>query len=149
MLKSELEVKKTTYTEVKYIHPNNTHRRILGKFEGYSTGPDAVRVVFDNPDLRGGFTQVPNLVLCDPLLSGTAKLCYSLLLSYAWHNRECWPSQNLLAEHLCCTTRTTIKALKELQKHKLIAIERPRLGKPNIYHICKLSDGYLPKQYVD
>ena len=144
------EVKKTTYQEVNQVHANNRHIRILKGLDLYDTSSKTTgTIVFDDSNLRGGFAQVPNAVLYDPLLGANAKLCYTLLLSYAWQKDSCFPSQKTLARDMACTTRTIIKALQELQKFKLIRVERPGLGKPNIYHIRKLSDGYLPKQYVD
>ena len=41
-----------------------------------------------DPVALGGFTQVPNFILKDPLLSLGAKVAYSMFLSYAWHNDE-------------------------------------------------------------
>jgi len=132
-----------TYLEVNQMHTNNTQLIIQRKREIEGT------LVFDDENLRGGFAQVPNVVLYDLVLGANEKLCYILLLSFAWQKESCFPSQKLLAEKMCCTTRTAIKALKELQKHKLIRVERPGQGKPNIYHICKLNQGYLPKQFSD
>jgi len=140
-IKGELnkaEVTKTTIQELQILHPNNTHINNTKE-----------TIVFDDRNLRGGFAQVPNVVLYDPLLGASGKVCYVLLLSYAWQSERCFPSQKLLAENMSCTVRTTIRALKDLQKRKLIIIEKPGQGKPNIYHIRKLSDGYLPKQYID
>lgn len=148
-MKNEIEVTKTTHQEVTGFHTNNTHRVIHRDLEGYTTGRNAIRVVHDNPDLRGGFTQVPNIVLYDPLLKVNAKLCYIILLAYARQERECWPSQQLMAEQLGLSQRTAIRALKELQRKKLVRIERLGQGKHNIYHIKRLSDGYLPSQLVD
>ena len=147
---SEIEVKNKTYQEVNQFHPNNTQLRIHRESElEYTSRKASDTVVFDDKNLRSGFAQVPNVVLYDPLLGANAKLCYTLLLSYAWQKDSCFPSQKLLAQDMACTTRTVITTLKELQKHKLIRIERPGQGKPNIYHIKRLSDGYLPKQLHD
>lgn len=150
-MKSEIEVKKTTYQEVNNLHPNNTHRIIQSKTDVFddTSRETGDKVVFDDVNLRGGFAQIPNIVLYDPLLSQGAKLCYALLLSYAWQANSCFPSQKLLARDLVCTTRTAMKALKELQKHKLIRIERLGQGKHNVYHILKFNAGYLPVQFID
>lgn len=106
-------------------------------------------LIFDDLGLKRGFAQIPNVVLRDPRLSGNAKAVYGLLLSYAWQDGECFPGQCLLADNMGCTKRTIINTLKELQKYKLIAIKRVGQGNPNIYHIKKLTAGYLPKQFVD
>ena len=140
---------KTTYLEVNQVHTNNTHRRILKNSFTYDTSKKTESVIFDDANLRSGFAQVPNIVLYDPLLTPGSKLCYALLLSYAWQSGQCFPSQKTLARDMGCTPRTTIRALKELQKHKLIRIERLGQGKANVYHILTFSDGYLPKMHLD
>jgi len=137
MNKSEIEVKKTTVLEVQNLHTNNTQGKIQSKRHA--------TIVFDNPDLRHGFTQMPNPVLYDPLLGTNEKLCYILLLSYAWQAGSCFPSQRLLAQDMACSERTVISTLAKLRKCKLIRVERRGQGMPNVYHIRKLTDGYLPK----
>lgn len=139
--KSEIEVKKTTVLKVQELQTNNTQ----GIIQRNRTGT----IVFDNPDLRHGFTQIPNLVLYDPLLGANEKLCYVLLLSYAWQTGSCFPSQKLLAQDMACSERTVISTLAKLRKCKLISVERRGQGLANIYHIKKLNAGYLPKQTTD
>ncbi len=139
-MKSEIEVKKTTVLEVQDFHTNNTQGIIQRK---------QATIVFDNPDLKHGFTQIPNPVLYDPLLGSNEKLCYVLLLSYAWQFGSCFPSQRLLAQDMACSERTVISTLAKLRKCKLIRVERRGQGMPNVYHIRKLTDGYLPKSHID
>jgi hypothetical protein len=38
-----------------------------------------------------GFTQVPNFLLRSPRLNPGDKLCFAMVLSYAWHNDSCFP----------------------------------------------------------
>ena len=114
----------------------------------YLAGLGISTVVFDNPDLRYGFAQVPNVVLRDRRLSPIAFKLYVILLSYAWDKRHCFPGQTRLADDTGCDARTVIRALKELQKLKLIRIEQRGQGKSNSYHIRRLTESY-PKQMVD
>jgi len=107
------------------------------------------RLIIDDPNLRHGFTQVPNLVLKDPLLTCTARVLYILLLAYAWQDKECWPGHERLAKDLGCSEATIIRTLAELKTHKLVTWTRPGQGRVNIYHIRRLTDGYIPKQMVD
>lgn len=106
-------------------------------------------LVIDDPNLRHGFIQVPRYIMRDPLLTCAAKVLYSLLLSYAWQDGECWPGQDRLAHDVGCSVDTINRVLTELKAHKLITWSRPGQGKPNIYHIRRLTDGYLPKQIID
>jgi len=150
MAKFETESSKTMILESSKRRTNNTHRRILNTSIVFDTSRKiANTIVFDDENLRGGFAQIPNVVLYDPLLGVAAKLCYMLLLSYAWGAKSCFPSQKLLAENMASSISTITRALQELQRFKLVKVERLGQGKSNIYHIMKLSEGYLPKQYQD
>jgi hypothetical protein len=57
-------------------------------------------VVFHNPLLKGGFSQMPTDVLKAPQISPTAKTVYTLLLSFAWQDNFAFPSQETLSKHL-------------------------------------------------
>ncbi len=104
-------------------------------------------LVIHDAALRSGFTQIPNCVLRDSRLSAMEKIVYSLLLSYAWQNNECYPGTETLAYNAGCTIRTVISAIQGLTKAKLIKVERRGQGKVNIYHIRNLQDAY--PQIVD
>jgi hypothetical protein len=64
-----------------------------------------------------------------------AKVVYSLLLSYAWHNNLCFPGQERLAEHMGVNVSTVSRATTELEDCSLIEIERRGQGKTNFYTI--------------
>jgi hypothetical protein len=133
---------------------NNTHLRILTTPKTKITpqeilaGLGVSTVVFDNPDLRGGFAQVPYVVLRDTRLSPTGLKLYMILLMYAWQNGQCFPGQARLSMDMGCTARTVISTIAELKKLKFIRVERRGQGKINIYHIRRLTDRY-PKQIID
>lgn len=104
----------------------------LGDTKQFSKIQNIVLKGFD-PISSGGFTQIPNVVLKHPKLSGNAKLCYAMLLHYAWQKNYCFPGQGTLADDMGATRPTVIKGLKELQKYGLLETKRQGLGKPNIY----------------
>ncbi len=88
-----------------------------------------------NPVLQGGFTQVPNFILKDPLISVGAKVAYAMFLSYAWHNDSCFPGQDRLAEDMGLTRVRVTQLIGELELAGLITIQRRGQGKTNLYTI--------------
>ena len=100
-------------------------------------------LMFKDENLRGGFAQIPNIVLRDGTLSAGAVRLYALLLSYAWDNDECYPGHETLSGDMGCTKMTVIRTLEELKSRHLISWKQQGLGRPNIYYIEKLTDGYL------
>lgn len=89
--------------------------------------------------LSGGFTATPNVVLRNPKVSPQAKTVYSLLLSYAWFNAQCFPGQEKLAQDLGVHTSSVKRYLKELKKHQLITWKQRGLNKTNEYFILPLT----------
>ena len=53
-----------------------------------------------DPITKGGFAQVPVVILQHRELSDTAKLVYAMMLYYAWHKNYCFPGQARLAKDL-------------------------------------------------
>lgn len=80
-----------------------------------------------------GFVQVPNAALKSEKISPGAKLCYAMLLSYAWHNDFSFPGQNRLARDMGVSLRSANTYIKELEAKKFISIKRQGQGRPNIY----------------
>ena len=106
-------------------------------------------LIFRNPNLAHGFTQIPNIVLKDQSLSVYAKMLYCLLLAYAWQDKECFPGQERLAGDIGCKRLTITRTLAELKERRLISWTRRGLGKCNIYYIERLEGGYIPKIFID
>jgi len=97
-----------------------------------------------------GFTQVPNSVLRDEDISIRARLLYSVLLSYAWEQDFCFPSQDSLADDMGCSARNIRNILKELLEENYIEIVRRGYEETNIYILKKLPDNKKPiKRYDD
>lgn len=92
------------------------------------------QAVFHNPLLRDGFAQVPNAVMRAKGLTPQAKCLYTLLLTYAWRDASCFPSQKTLSTDLSISDRYIREILKELEKAGYLKIQRQGLNKPNIYH---------------
>lgn len=86
-----------------------------------------------DPTLRGGFTQIPNLILRDRKLSLGAKLVFCLFLSYAWHNDYCYPGQDRLAADIGLVRSRVTAFLGELAKEGFIDVDRKGQGKKNDY----------------
>ena len=104
-------------------------------------------LVFDDPNLTNGFTQVPNPVLRDARLLCADKVLYALLLMFAWKQERCFPGKQTLADLMPCDIRTVSRCMAHLKSCSLISTERRGLGKVNIYHICRLTSAY--PQMVD
>ncbi len=97
------------------------------------------KAVFHNPILRDGFAQTPNVILYTGSLSLQEKAMYMLLLSYAWHNPEAFPAQDTLSQDSKISIRQVRNILKDLEKKKLIMIERQGFNRPNIYHFLDFT----------
>ncbi|MCA9933368.1 MAG: helix-turn-helix domain-containing protein [Anaerolineales bacterium] len=94
-----------------------------------------------DPVSAEGFTQIPNFILKSETLSAGAKIVYALLLSYAWHNAHCFPGQATLAKSCGKSQGWVSQQMRELQRGKLLEIERRGQGKTNIYTLCYRVDG--------
>lgn len=97
---------------------------------------------FRDPAWSQGFVQIPTLVVRDATLSPSARLLYAVLLSYAWGEGRCFPSQETLAADLGTTDRTVRRAQDELLVKGLISIERRGQGKTNIAWIERIDEVY-------
>ncbi|HEY7416635.1 MAG TPA: helix-turn-helix domain-containing protein [Ktedonobacteraceae bacterium] len=96
-------------------------------------------VVIQDAALKSGFVQLPNFILTDKQLSAYAKLSYALLLSYAWQKDSCFPGQGRMANDLGVSERYLRQALKELEDHTYISVERRGLNKTNVYTILSIE----------
>ena len=94
-----------------------------------------------DPISMRGFTQVPNAILKTKKLSPGAKLAYTMLLSYAWHNDFCFPGQNRLAEDIGISRQSVNSQIKELERKAFIKIRRQGQGRPNVYEINLKAKG--------
>jgi Helix-turn-helix domain len=84
---------------------------------------------------QSGFTQVPNHVLRSEKISAGAKLAYTMLLSYAWHNEYCFPGQERLGKDMGVTSRSIISYIKELEKGQFLTVKRRGQGRANLYEL--------------
>jgi Helix-turn-helix domain len=99
---------------------------------------------FDPVSLHG-FTQVPNFILRNAGLSTGAKVVYSMFLSYAWHNESCFPGQDRLAQDMGMSRSRVTEFVGELERAKLVTIERRGQGKTNLYTIHFQVKGTVDK----
>ena len=97
-------------------------------------------IIVEEPGFQHGFTMVPNLILKTKALTHGAKLCYAMLLSYAWQEARCFPGQERLADDLGVERKAVIRYLKELKDGGAIRVQRRGMGKTNVYVIVRLGD---------
>lgn len=118
------------------VHPRKVYNRGMD-FKPIGDILKEHNIVLKGADLatRGGFTQVPNFLLRYKKLSSGDKLCFAMLLSYAWQNDYCFPGQEKLADDLGLTDRSVRTHLKALEENGLLAIKRRGQGKTNIYEL--------------
>ena len=88
-----------------------------------------------------GFTQVPNHVLKSEKISPGAKLAYTMLLSYAWQNDYCFPSQERLAKDMGSGVRSVVRYIQELEQHDFIKVKRQGQGRSNLYELNLTAKG--------
>ena len=82
-----------------------------------------------------GFTQVPNHLLRSDKISAGAKLAYTMLLSYAWHNEFCFPGQERLAKDMGVAVRSVVSYIQELEKEHFLTVQRRGQGRANLYEL--------------
>lgn len=82
-----------------------------------------------------GFTQVPNAILRAKKLSPGAKLAYAALISYAWHENECFPGQDRLGTDIGVTRQTANEYIRELRTKGFIRVTRRGQGRSNVYEL--------------
>jgi biotin operon repressor len=86
-----------------------------------------------DPIVAEGFTQVPNFILKSKQLTVGEKMTFAMFLSYAWHNEQCFPGQEKLADDIGVTRQSVNTFVKGLEKKGFLAIHRRGQGKTNIY----------------
>jgi biotin operon repressor len=82
-----------------------------------------------------GFVQVPVAILRNKQLSIGAKMAYTALLSYAWHNDFCFPGQDRMADDIGAGRTSVNSYIKELEKKGFIKITRRGQGRTNLYEV--------------
>lgn len=109
--------------------------------------PQERTVIIEDESLRqftGGFTSVPNRILRNNQISLGSRMCYGMLLSYAWQDDFCFPAQARLADDLGIGERTVRQYLNELRDAGLITWKQRGLNRPNVYRILKLPAVVAP-----
>lgn len=104
----------------------------LAQISAFKQRQNIILEGFD-PISAGGFTQVPNFILKNSDLSSNAKVAYSLLLSYAWHNDRVFPGQERMAQDMGMSQQSVSRAIVELERVGYLEIQRRGLGLTNIY----------------
>ena len=87
----------------------------------------------NDPVAAEGFTAVPNFILKNKKLSVGEKMTYAMFISYAWHNNQCFPGQERLADDMGAGVRSVNRFIKGLEAKGFLTIQRRGLGKTNLY----------------
>ena len=74
-------------------------------------------------------------------LSQKAKLLYATISTYCGSKKECFPSQQLLAEVLSMSKSTVNRAIKELEKSGIVEIRKKQTQSGFKTNIYILTDG--------
>jgi biotin operon repressor len=93
-------------------------------------------IILDGADFvsQKGFTIIPNYVLNTDTISAHAKLVYTMLLSYAWGDKNAsYPGQERLAKDCGISTRTVVRAIQELESNRFLTVARRGRGLTNLY----------------
>lgn len=104
-------------------------------------------------------TKQYGIIICAVLfmegLTWKGKLVYAALVTYMDKNGECWPSLKTLARKLKIKKDSVIAGIRELEKSRIITVERKRKGKNNLYRINirlgqkKIVTETTEERYVD
>lgn len=101
-----------------------------------------IRLIGADPFTAGGYTQIPNAILCSKFLSDAAKVAYRLILSHARQKNFCFPGQETMGEGWGKSSRSVRTDLKELEKAGLLKIKQQGFGRANIYELhVRVADG--------
>lgn len=93
-------------------------------------------IILDGADIisQKGYTLIPNYVLSTKKLTAYSKMVYTMLLSYAWGQKNAaYPGQERLAEDCGISVRTVVRSIRELEGHKFVTIVRRGRGLTNLY----------------
>ena len=95
----------------------------------------------DDITLRG-YVQMPRVVLYSKTLSDGDKVTHLLLLSFAWQQPSCFPSQASLGDMRGKTERQMRRNLKSLADNGFINIVQNGSARANTYEIlCRVAKG--------
>ena len=100
---------------------------------------DNKTLVFEDRALAMGFTQTPTAILRDSRLSAGSRLLYSILLSYAWQDGECFPGQERLGVGMAGARRTVAGYRSGLKGAGLSRVLRRGRTATTVYEITSWS----------
>lgn len=95
----------------------------------------------DDITLRG-YVQAPRVVLYAQSLSDGDKITHLLLLSFAWQQPTCFPTQGSLAAMRGKTDRQMRRNLKSLADNGYVAVTQKGSARANVYEVlCRVANG--------
>lgn len=96
------------------------------------------KIRIEDPILQKPFALIPGAVLERSDLSQGAKLAFAMLVFYQ-HKYGGYPGHEQMGNDLGVRRETISTYLRDLQKANLVTVERPGLGKTNVYTVKSLS----------
>ncbi|MFV9511402.1 helix-turn-helix domain-containing protein [Tepidibacillus sp. LV47] len=84
-------------------------------------------------DANRGYVIIPHKIKRCLGLSLYEKMLLECLLSYMGDSNKCYPTQERLALHMSCSSKTVERHLKSLKAKEFIEIEKP--NKNNVYYL--------------
>jgi len=107
-------------------------------------------LVNQEPAYENNFARIPIGLIRNPEIDPQAFRLYCNLVSYAFQLKGCFPGQERLAREMGLSKsyglKQISKMISKLQELKLVKVERPGQGRPNIYYLLKLPEKYLSEQ---
>ena len=103
------------------------------------------------PINSGGYGTIPQNVMRNMELDGTAKLIYAYFCSFAGAGDSCFPSRNLICKELKMTNNTFTKYLRQLVTKGYISVEQVKdKGKfsHNVYTLNSIVSPCIKSRYT-
>lgn len=108
----------------------------------HATRPPMPKEFYEGGGKTAGFIAVEKLIHYDPILSQTAKHVYTTLRGYGWRKSFSFPGQRRLSAQTGLSTRTLIRAIKELRERGLIHVTKHPITRRNTYHFVRPDKVY-------
>lgn len=99
------------------------------------------------------FVKLSSKLLSRSDLSLSSKVVLAVVMDHLWNNDTCWPGIRRLCSLTALTDKTIDRAIRELETAGLLAVDRPGIGKRNVYSLPeprgekrrRNSDTFTPK----
>ena len=89
-----------------------------------------------------GFAMIPNWFIEDGSFSVYEKMTAIVIVKHQKNNKEAWPSQQKIAEQVCCSVSTVKKAISGLEDKGILISKRSSNHRSNVYKISFNKKNY-------